>query len=466
MNSSPEGTPGASPEPPLEQRLEALEHALQRLTEATGWRDLLDTHVPVGERIAVLADPAILPFEALGRPVVGLLPEAGGGAAGIARLVAQSAQGVRFVLVPEVARSELQQDAHLVEHLHAHFRVVAADPSLGAVFQASPQARGDLGQSALADMIDRVCVGDRHAPILDWTSLGMSALLPGRTLFRPVEPDAEALPYVDHTIDVVLVDDAERMDEAARVAATPVLVTIDDAGRVTGAQTRHTLVQPGPPPAPVLTLVPADTSDEWLGRLIEAFAGRPGVEVRATADMLATAVESDAPILVLAEGGVLPLPQCIEAAERILAIDPQVGGVAVKLFGADGSLEAAGAAAFADGSLAPIAREAPAAAPWHDYARPVAAAYGLVVLRSAAARQCIAGDPAEGFDLAGVSARLWSSGWELRYQPDAAAVRVLEPAAQVAEWPAAPAGLPARPPELDDAAWRHLLAKDRVGAVG
>ena len=32
-------------------------------------------------------------------------------------------------------------------------------------------------------------------------------------------------------------------------------------------------------------------------------------------------------------------------------------------------------------------------------------------------------------DLAGLSARLWSSGWELRYQPDAAAVRVHPPAA-------------------------------------
>ena len=43
-----------------------------------------------------------------------------------------------------------------------------------------------------------------------------------------------------HTIDVVLVDDAERMDEAARVAAgTAVLVATDDAGGAIAVETRR-----------------------------------------------------------------------------------------------------------------------------------------------------------------------------------------------------------------------------------
>ena len=67
----------------------------------------------------------------------------------------------------------------------------------------------------------------------------------------------------------------------------------------------------------------------------------------------------------------------------------------------------------------------PAAAPWHEYVRPVDAAVGLIVLRSAAARQSAAAEDAGAFDLASLSAHLWSSGWGLRYQPDAAAVRVL-----------------------------------------
>jgi hypothetical protein len=140
--------------------------------------------------------------------------------------------------------------------------------------------------------------------------------------------------------------------------------------------------------------------------------------------------------------------------------------VAVKLFAADGSLEAAGGAVFADGSMEGIARGAPPAAPWHEYVRPVAAAVGLVVLRPAAARELALADHAGTFDLADISARLWSNGWELHYQPDAAAVRALAPAAPPADaWPQASDGLPTRPDELHDLAWRLLLARDEVGAV-
>ena len=56
-------------------------------------RELLDQHVPAGEHVAVVADPAVLPFEALGRPVVGLQPDATGSAAAVARLEAQRVQG-------------------------------------------------------------------------------------------------------------------------------------------------------------------------------------------------------------------------------------------------------------------------------------------------------------------------------------------------------------------------------------
>ncbi len=319
--------------------------------------------------------------------------------------------------------------------------------------------------SALEELIDSVSA-DGRAPMLDWTSLGMAGLLPGRTLFRPVEPDAETLPYLDHTIDVVLTDDAARMDEAARVASgAAVLVTIDETGGAIAVETRPVHLERRAAAAPILVLVATEADDEWLGRLAEAVSGRPGVDVEAAVKPVAALVATDAPTLVLAERGVLPLPGCIEAAERLLATDPQVGGVAVKLFDADGSLEAAGGAAFADGSVEGIARGAPAAAPWHEYVRPVAAAVGLVVLRSAAARQCC-GDGVGALDLTALSAGLWSSGWELRYQPAAAAVRALSPAgAATTVWPQPADGLPARPAELDHAAWRRLLARAEVGAV-
>ena len=194
MTSSGAGTPSASLESGLEQRLETLEHAVQRLTEANLWRKLLDPHVPPGRPIAVLADRAVLPFEALGRPVVGALPDPAGSAAGVARLEAQRMLGVRFVVVPEAARSAVEQDARLTEHLRAHFRVIAEDPATGAVLEASAHTLGEAEMPAPAALIESLRLADPLAPMLDWTSLGMALFLPGRTLFQPVEPDAEALP--------------------------------------------------------------------------------------------------------------------------------------------------------------------------------------------------------------------------------------------------------------------------------
>jgi hypothetical protein len=100
----PEGQPGPARESGLQQRLEALEQAIRRLTDTNSWRRLLDGHVPAGDRVAVLADPAIVSLEALGRPVVCVPPDAEGGSSGVARLEAQQLEGVRFVFVPEVAR--------------------------------------------------------------------------------------------------------------------------------------------------------------------------------------------------------------------------------------------------------------------------------------------------------------------------------------------------------------------------
>jgi hypothetical protein len=490
-------------EPALEQRLDALETAVQRLTDALGavqpaaapaeaapaatpeavpevlpdalpaaldWpgrcRQLIDRHVPAGEPVAVVADPAVLPFEALGRPVVEVAPDPAGSAAAVAALQAQRTKGVRFLFVAAPGQWALEQDSLLTEHLRAHFRAIGAEPDVGLVFVVSLQRAADAEPPALGVVIDDLGLDDRLEPLLDWTTLELARLLPGRTVFRPVEPDARQLPYADHTIEVVLADDPERMDEAARIASCAVVLVADDgAGGAIVLETRRLRSDRGPDPAPILILVATDADDEWLACLAEAVAERPGVEVRAAADAIAAAAETDVPTVVVAERGILPLPGCIEAAERLLAHDQKLGGVAVKLFRADGSLEAAGGAAFADGSVEGIAGGAAAAAPWHEFVRPVDAAVGLIVLRSAAVRQSAAAEDAGAFDLTSLSARLLSGGWGLRYQPDSAAVRVLaRAAAQAAVWPRAD-GRPPRPAELGDGAWRRLLAGDQVGAA-
>jgi hypothetical protein len=465
MEPLPEGPSGPVREPGLQQRLEALEQAIRRLTDTNSWRRLLDGHVPAGECVAVLADPAIVSLEALGRPVVCVPPDAEGGASGVARLEARQLEGVRFVFVPEVSRQEAEQDTYLSEHLRASFRAVGSDPEVGNVFEAASQSAGKE-TPPLGELIDSLGLRDRLTPILDWTSHGMAQSLPGHPLFRPVAPGAGLLPYLDHTIDVVIVDDVERLDEGARVAANAaVLVSSEgDAGAIP-VETRRARAAPVRGTAPVPIVVAADADDEWVERVADVLMRRAGLEVRAAAEPTAEIFRTGSPAVVVAERGVLPLPGCIEAAERLLAANERLGGVAVKLFDANGELEAAGGAAFADGSVEPIAKGAPPSAPWHEYVRPVPTAVGLMVLRSAAARQC-APDRGGAFDLAALSARLWSSGCELRYQPHAAAVSVLPRRRAGADaWSHEREGLPERPAELTHASWRALLASEVVGAV-
>ena len=349
----------------------------------------------------------------------------------------------------------------------AHSRAIAVEPEIGPPLEVSAYRHGGAEPPPLGVLLDDLGISDRWAPMLDWTSNGLATQLPDRTLFRPVHPEGVELPYLDHTIEVVLVDDATRVAEAARVAANAVVrVTVDESGTVVAEETLLLRPTHGPDPAPVLIVIPTDPGDEWLARFSAAVAERPGVELRATMDPLAAAVQTDAPTVVLAERGVLPLAGGIEAAERVFARDQRVGGVAVKLLQLNGSLEAAGAAAFADGSVEPIAAGAPQSAPWHEYVRPVPAAVGLIVLRSAAVRESVSAEGAGQLDLVRISANLWAGGWEVHYQPDFVAARLLPgETGDAGLWPLPPDGLPPRPPELDDGAWRRLLARGEAGAV-
>src|SRR4029453_3451955 len=160
MESFPEGPSGPAQASALQQRLEALEQAIRRLTDTNPWRRLLDSHVPAGERVAVLSDPAIVSLETLGRPVVCVPPETEGSAAGVARLEAQQLEGVRFVFVPEVARGDVEQDAYLVEYLRASFRAVGSDPEAGKVFGIAAHP-SEEETPPLGELMDSLGLGNR-----------------------------------------------------------------------------------------------------------------------------------------------------------------------------------------------------------------------------------------------------------------------------------------------------------------
>jgi len=473
----------------LDARLSAIEDAIRRLRyddEDLGeiddtvrrCRELVGEHVPVGERVAVVSegDPALLarydrPIAAFpqGARVGGPDRDFDHGAAAIAHLEAQRVQGTRFLLLPEPARCWMQRYPELAEHLLVRYDVVADEPGAGLLVDVGAARAAGQGQGTLVEVLDRLVAGDRYAPVLDWTGLDLESVTGGRNLFAPpAEADGE-LPYLDRTIDVVVVEDPAHLEEGLRVASSAVVVVNpDESGRVLVTRVEEVAPNGTVTLDPILLLVAtSDPKDPWLARVEESVAEQPAITVVTARDPWArTAEEEEADVAVLAEPGVLPLPGCIEAAAATVTSDEKVGAAAVKLLAADGSLEAAGSIVFADGSVEGVAagcREV--AAPWHEYVRPVCAATGLLAVRSSAARE--ASKPSGSFVAS--SASLWEAGYELRYQPDAWAVRVLGPdpedAAEEAAaeaWARTLRARPDRPVPLDARAWRGLLAQDDV----
>ena len=294
----------------------------------------------------------------------------------------------------------------------------------------------DAASASLLDALDGILDGERYAPVLDWTAFGLGSLAKDRGIFAaPPDTDGE-LPYLDHSIDVVVVDEPAHVDEARRVATSAVvLAEPDQAG---GVQVTR----------------------------IERIAGDRGtsaevalLELAGDAPLAVDAVETE--IVAIAEPGVLPLPGCLEIAAGTLERDETAAAVAVKLLDADGLLEGAGFAVFADGSAEGVgAGSAEVAAPWHDFVRPVCAGAGLLVVRAAALRE--SGDGAAS--LIDLSGRLRAKGRGLLYQPDAWAVRVRpdeSPDRTAGEaWSGILAARPERPDTLDDSVWRWLLVHD------
>jgi hypothetical protein len=318
-------------------------------------------------------------------------------------------------------------------------------------------------------MLDAVRDGGRPLSVADWTALDLAPLArPGDALVAAATHGI-GLAYADDSFDVVVIDDETRRPEAERVASIAV-VGIDPDGT-----SRVSRIGGDAPDAPavgtVRVVIAGRTSrahrDEVAAGLDDRFELADG-------STWADATAGEHEFAVVIEPGVVPLPGCLDAAIGTLARRPATGAVGVKLFAADGSLEAAGTSVFADGSFAGIAGgSAKVAAPWHDYVRPVHAATGVLVARTATLRDV--DPPAAGSSptsFVNWCAALWSSGCEVVYQPDATAVRIGSPAPSTTDERDALVKVPTpvlgsrspRPDPLDDRAWRTLVARDDVTA--
>lgn len=439
----------------LDARLLAIETALRRLSHGeeeleelgdvlASCSELLDQRVPAGERVMVVwrGDPAVLAMRS--RPIVPFPKPTGAladrdfehGAGPIAHLEAQRARGIRFLLIPDQARLWLEELPSFQEHLSGHYALIADEDGAGLLFDVGTPSSENGSPESLVETLDRILDGERYAPVLDWTAFGLDSVIKERGLFTaPTDADGE-LPYLDHSIEVVVLDEPTHLDEGRRVATSAVvLVEPEDDGGIRVAEIER--VADAPAAAPKVPVI--ETGTDWqLG-----------------------AGEIESAFVAIAEPGVLPLPSCLEFAAATLQHDESAAAVAVKLMDADGLLEAAGTTVFADGSAKGIGSgSASVSAAWHEYVRPVCAGSGVLVARASALEGMDAASPIE------LSGKLWAEGHRVVYQPDAWAVRVHEDSDGGPEtgevWTKVLPSRPERPETLDESTWRWLLAHDDV----
>jgi hypothetical protein len=483
----------------IETRLDVLEAAVHDVryqlegldtrsdgSVVRGCREMVRSHVARNDDVLVVAKDDLAYLDLYGRPAANFPQDAQGqypgfafahSAAAIAHLEVQRVRGSRFLLIPETAGWWIDHYPAFGEHLVNRYRVAASEPGAGLLIDLGARRALHGGWPlGISDALDRIATAcGRRPAVLDWTDVNMQQHLPECNVFVPPH-ETERLPYLNRTVDVVLITNATRLEEARRVASLAV-VSLDPQGgpradvATIDVVAEHQLATPA-----TLVIVDAPAPEEaWLAHLREALDDEPGAElvVSSSPSTLLDAA-GGAEMVAVIEDGVLPLPGCFTAARAALGARDRCGAVAVKLFAADGSLEAAGATVFADGSHAPVATGShDVAAPWHDYVRGSCWGPGLMFF-SAAAVDKLERQRAlpSGATHAVWSSALWAAGLCVAYQPAATAVRAVPApptsaaaAAAIADaWRPAMPSRPDAPDLLDDSAWRELVAREEVGA--
>jgi hypothetical protein len=328
----------------------------------------------------------------------------------------------------------------------------------------------DAGTPTVRSAIDQLTGGASSPAVLDCTDLDLAVELRDLATFRP--PDGARLPYLDDSVDIVVIDSSRDPEEATRVASLGVITV---TGTPSGPRIEATIAlgaRPTTTGARVVVWTSPDRNDpRWIDALAERAAGAGAALHVAPLSAAGLAQAPPHDVLVAVEAHVLPLPGALDAAaELALAQSEQL--IAGKVLRPDGRLESAGGTVFFDRSVALVAEGSTAVrAPWHEFARPVCWAPGLVAGHASLVATVPAPADVEGRAfLREWCAAAWAHSAPVVYQPTVAAVRVLgdggEPSTPLesSAWQRVLDLRPNRPDQLSDGAWRYLLAHDDVEA--
>jgi hypothetical protein len=301
--------------------------------------------------------------------------------AAIAHLEALRVKGADFLLFPGASLWWLDHYTALKSHLDRRYRKLASDDACLIFDLRESVAPGSTAaQPTIDEIIDRCRDPSGGDPaILDWnTGLKLAQTLTRHAVFSP--PTAEpTLPYLDHSVDIVIVpNDQASIAEARRVASAAVLTVSpsdDSADNAPSFAVEWQVAGVARPTTAVSIICLADDSGEraerWQAALqsslpdgfageilwAEPIDGNGDGNQRREQDSYAVACNRAAAratgdLLIFLNRRTIPLEGWLAPLLNVLHSQPRAGVVGSKILYADARLDQAGGVAFSDASLA------------------------------------------------------------------------------------------------------------------
>jgi GT2 family glycosyltransferase len=392
------------------------------------------------------------------------------GISAIAHLEAMRGRGASYLLIPETSRWWLDHYPAFASHLERYRRVLD-DPESCVIIAIREQTQpADDPAARLGQALEEYLpfLGE-DPPILDWaTGLSLKAAFPQRTVFSPPTDDS-ALPYLDGSVDVVVVlsEDKAALQEAKRVAGK-LVVNLAELGRPNDERWLGWKTSPRELTVPsVSVVIPChnglayttsclatlrETLPKWFrGEIIvvddassdetAAFLARLRqkddrvsiVRNRSNRGFLAAcnagAKTAHCDYLLFLNNDTVLLPGWLAPLLSMFEDHPDAGVVGGKLLFEDGTLQEAGALVFSDASAAKIGYFDPdVEAPFYQHVREVDYVSAAFLITPRAVFQEVGGfDPRYGFgyyDDDDYCFAVRAAGRRVYYQPESVIVHV------------------------------------------